>query len=157
MNYLSEHDLETCFQRNNNRFVNAAGMAIGRNEKIGIWTYLVHRTYDEGPWKVCIATDFDDYKSFAEGFKLQSFQELDRLGYTDSWMRYLNGHAEIEITPLELEISFTFKIQRYKTIIFSLEKHFYDEVERHLTMPEDFEEYFDNNEKLLNKIYGDNF
>lgn len=157
MNYLSKQDLEIFFQRKNNRFVNALGMEIGRNEKNGIWTYLVHRTYDDGPWEVAIATEFDDYISFSEGFKLQSFQELDKLDYTNSWMRYLNGAAEITITPLELEIPFTFKIYKFKTIIFSLEKHFYDEVGRHLSLPEDFEDYFDKREKLLNKIYGINF
>lgn len=157
MNYLSKQDLEIFFQRRNNRYVNAAGMEIGWSDKFGIWTYLVHRTYDDGPWEVSISTEFDDYDSFSEGFKLQSFQELDKLDYTKSWMRYLNGFARIEIKPMELEIPFTFRIHNYKTIIFSLEKHFYDEVGRHLIMPEDFEKYFHQNQKLHNKIYSINF
>ena len=157
MNYLSKQDLEIFFQRKNNRYVNTVGMEIGRNKKNGIWTYFVHRTYDQGPWEVAITTEFDDLESFTTGFKLQSFQELDKLDYTSSWMRYLNGEAEIIITPSELEIPFTFRIHNYRTIIFSLEKHFYDEVGRHLIMPEDFEKYFHQNQKLHNKIYGINF
>lgn len=77
---------------------------------------------------------------------------LDSLSYNNSWMRYLNGDAEITIEPLELEIPITFKIYKYKTIIFSLDKNFYDEEYKHLTMPEDFEEYFRRNERLLYKI-----
>ncbi|MEQ8554193.1 MAG: hypothetical protein RIC06_13410 [Cyclobacteriaceae bacterium] len=152
MNYLSESDLTVFFEKNNNRYINAVGMKIGWTEKDGIWTYLVHQTYDQGPREVSISTKFDTPETFSSGFKLESFQDLDRLNYTNSWMRYLNGKAEIIIKPLELEIPVSFRIHNYKTIIFSLEGHFYDEEQRHLTMPEDFEEYFDQNEYLLNKI-----
>lgn len=71
-------------------------MEIGWTEKNGIWTYLVHQNYDQGDWEVTIATEFDDYDTFSVGFNLQSFQELDKLGYTNSWIRYLNGNAEID-------------------------------------------------------------
>ncbi len=74
MNYLSKQDLEKFFQRKNNRYVNTVGMEIGRNKKNGIWTYFVHRTHDQGPWEVAIATESDDLESFTTGFKLQSFQ-----------------------------------------------------------------------------------
>lgn len=152
MNYLSESDLTMFFDKNNNRFKNAIGMEIGWTEKNGIWTYLIHQTYDQGPWEVIIATEFDTPETFSSGFKLESLQAIDRLNYTNSWMRYLNGEAEIVIKPTELEIPVSFKIHNDKTIIFSLDQHFYDEEYRHLTMPEDFEKYFDRNKYLLDKI-----
>lgn len=127
-------------------------MQLGFSEEHGIWTYLIHRTYDEGPWEVCIATENDSLASFSSGFKLKSFQELDKLTYTNSWMRYQNGEAEIIIKPMELEIPVSFRIQHLKTVVFCLEKHFYDEEYSHLTMPDDFEDYFLRKEYLLDKI-----
>jgi hypothetical protein len=64
-------------------------------------------------------------------------------------MRYLNGDAEISVTPLELEATLNFKINKRKTIIFSLELFFYDEVYEHLTIPEDFERYISSHENRL--------
>ena len=95
MHYISENDLAVFFEKNNNRYINDAGMQMGYTEKDGVWTYLVHQTYDDGPWEVCIATENDNLSSFSSGFKLKSFQDLDRLDYTNSWMRFLNGEAEI--------------------------------------------------------------
>ena len=152
MDYLTENDLTLFFKNHNNRYINAAGMEIGWSERHGVWTHLIHQTYDQGPWEVIIDTEFDTLATFSSGFKVKSAQDIAGLNYTNSWMRYLNGDAEITIKPLELEIPISFKIQHPKTIIFSLEKHFYDEVDKHLTMPEDFEDYFFENEELLNKI-----
>lgn len=64
-------------------------------------------------------------------------------------MRYLNGEAEIAVCPFELEAELKFKIINRKTIIFSLDLHFYDEVYEHLTLPEDFEKYITSRQKAL--------
>lgn len=157
MDYLTEDDLHLFFQRHRNKYITASGMKIGWTEKDGIWTHLVHQTYEQGPWEVSIATEFDDPTTFATGFNLKSFQDLEKIDYTSSWIRYLNGAAEIIIMPIELEMAVSFRIYKYKTLIFCLEKHFYDEVNTHLTIPEDFEKYFDQNERLLYKISEINF
>ena len=152
MELLSDDDLATFFRKYDNHYVNEIGMQFGFSEENGIWTYLTHQTHDEGPWEVSICTENDNLSSFATGFKLTSFQELDQLDYTSSWMRYLNGDAEIIIEPMELEIPVSFRIHHQKTIIFCLQKHFYDEEYRHLMYPRDFEEYFSQNEDLLYRI-----
>lgn len=59
MDYLSESDLAIFFERNANRYINAAGMEIGWTEQNGIWTHLTYQTHDEGPWEGSIATEFD--------------------------------------------------------------------------------------------------
>lgn len=64
-------------------------------------------------------------------------------------MRYLNGGAEINITPFELEATLVFKIAKQKTIVTSLDLHFYDEVYEHLSIPEDFEDYLTSHENRL--------
>jgi len=55
----------------------------------------------------------------------------------------------ITIKPIELEADISFKIVKFKTIIFSMDMHFYDEVYEHLTMPEDFQKYIDDHERLF--------
>lgn len=62
-------------------------------------------------------------------------------GYNHLWMHYLNGQAVATVNPLWLEAEIELKIVRNKTVISSLDLHFYDEVYEHLTMLEDWERY----------------
>jgi len=73
----------------------------------------------------------DIVTEFIEGFKLKTTEAINDLDYTSAWMRYLNGDAEISVTPFELEATLTFRIIKRKTIIYSLDLHFYDEVYEH--------------------------
>jgi hypothetical protein len=66
------------------------------------------------------------HEEFIAGFKLASLEDIQTLGYTNTWMRYLNGDAEITVTPSELDATLGFKIVKRKTIIFRLDLHFYD-------------------------------
>lgn len=71
------------------------------------------------------------------------------------YTKHLNGGAEISVTPFELEATLKFKINNQKTIIYSLELYFYDEVYEHLTVPEDFERYIASHENRL-ALAGEN-
>lgn len=82
-------------------------------------------------------------------FKIQKIEGIDQLAYTNSWMRYLNGHAEISATPMELEATITFRLYKSRTLISSLDLHFYDATSKHLTLPEDFLKYIFENERPL--------
>ena len=97
-----------------------------------------------------ISTEGDSPEDFIQQFKITTTNDIDVLDYTNSWMRYLNGEAEIAVSPFELEAELRFKIINRKTIIFSLELHFYDEVYEHLTMPADFKKYVAEHETRLN-------
>ena len=149
MTNISVQDLLKYFQQRNNRFTNSEGMEMGWSEEWGMWTYLNHFSYDTGPLQLDISTEEDELSDFINGFKLQRIEDIDRLHYTNAWMRYLNGGAEIIITPMELEAALKFKLVRSKTVIFSMDLHFYDEVTEHLTMPEDFEKYISENDRRL--------
>lgn len=94
-------------------------------------------------------TSIHDVDEFIELFQLKIFRDIDNLGNNHLWGRYLNGGAEIIVTPFELEVELHFKIVRFKTIIFSMDLHFYDEVYEHLTIPEDFERYINEHERML--------
>lgn len=55
----------------------------------------------------------------------------------------------MEVIQMEIEVPLNFRLHKMKTLIFSLELHFYDEVYKHLTLPKDFADYFLKNEAKL--------
>lgn len=149
MTGMRNDDLINYLENRNNRFKNSAGMELGNSDGKMLWTFFSLSDHDYGPNAFDISTEQDTAEGFIAGFKLNKIEDVDRLGYTNSWMRYLNGDAEISVTPLELEATLNFKINKRKTIIFSLELFFYDEVYEHLTIPEDFERYISSHENRL--------
>ena len=149
MNEISEKDLLSYFTTRGNRFLNSEGMQFGMGQVNDIWTEFNLCNYDHGPLAIDITTEYDEALEFIIGFQLTSLENIDKLGYNNSWMRYLNGNAMIHVTPFELEATLIFKIHKKKTIIFSLDLHFYDEVYEHLSLPEDFEEYIRKYERRL--------
>lgn len=151
----SIEDVLAYFTSRNNRFKNIKGMELGLTAGNELWTYFSLCNHERGPLAISISTEEDSPLEFIEGFKLTSLEDIQSLDYTNAWMRYLNGEAEISVTPFELEATLGFKIVRRKTIIFSLDLHFYDEVYEHLTMPEDFGGYFSTHENRLHSA-GEN-
>ena len=148
MNYLSEKDLSTFFEQNNNQYKNSAGMRIGLSPEEEVWTFLA--IYDpEVDFSISISTQEDSLQEFIESFRIESRRDIDNLDYNNSWMRYLNGAATITVNPLELEADISFRIVRSKTIVFSMDMHFYDEVHEHLTLLEDFQKYLTDHEMRL--------
>jgi hypothetical protein len=152
---IRNEDIITYFENRNNRFRNSAGMEFGKADGNVLWTFFSLSNHDYGPNAFDISTEADTVDEFIAGFKLNKTEDVDHLGYTQSWMRYLNGEAEISVTPFQLEATLKFKINKYKTIIFSLELYFYDEVYEHLTIPEDFERYISSHENRL-ALAGEN-
>lgn len=124
-------------------------MELGLTAGNEFWTYFSLSNHDYGPLAISISTDEDSFTEFVDLFKLMVIEDIDNLDYTSTWMRYLNGYGEISITPLELEATLTFRIVKRKTIIYSLDLHYYDEVYEHLTLPEDFENYISSHENRL--------
>lgn len=146
---ISEEELVGYFKARNSRYKNSKGMELGLTESNEFWTYFSVCNHDYGPLAISISTDEDYYLDFIDLFKLNSIEAIDELGYTNSWMRYLNGEAEMHVNPLEIEATLTFRILGRKTIVYSLDLHYYDEVYEHLTLPEDFEGYVSSNENKL--------
>ena len=152
---IPNEDIITYFESRNNRFKNSAGMEFGKADGNMLWTFFSLSNHDHGPDAFDISTEGDTADEFIAGFKLNKIEDIDQLGYTESWMPYLNGEAEISVTPWELEATLKFKINKRKTIIFSLELYFYDEVYEHLSIPEDFERYISSHENRL-ALAGEN-
>lgn len=157
MEGVSEKDLLSYFTSRGNGFLNSEGMLFGIGQVNDIWTEFNLCNYDHGPLAIDIGTEYDIPLEFISGFQLQSLEKIDKLGYNNSWMRYLNGEALIRVTPLELEATLVFKIVKRKTIIFSIDLHFYDEVYEHLTLPEDFEQYISKYDRRLQAAVDNRF
>lgn len=149
MAVIAEQDIIEYFTTKGSRFKNLKGMELGRTASEDLWTSFYLCNHNHGPLAISIHTEDDNPTEFIQNFKLKKLEEINHLDYTSSWMRYLNGEAEINITPLELEATLGFKIVKTKTIICSLDLHFYDEVYEHLMMPEDFENYITSHENRL--------
>jgi len=147
---LPARDLESFLTSNNDKFINANGMKIVNYQmKYGLCTSLIAVDFDKSPIKVEIITEGDGFQDFIEAFRIKNLNDIHQLNFNNSWMRYLNGSAQIIYSPMELEASIYFKIAKWKTMVYSLELHFYDEVYEHLTMPEDFYKYLDTHEKQI--------
>ena len=137
------------FKNRANRFKNLEGMDLGLTAADGLWTAFYLCNHNHGPLAISIHTEDDSPAEFIQEFKLKGLEGIEHLDYTSSWMRYLNGGAEINITPFELEATLVFKIAKRKTTVSSLDLHFYDEIYEHLTIPEDFEKYCTSHENRL--------
>lgn len=133
--------LTAFLKQKNNRFKNEKGMEIGLTEGNELWTYFCLCNHDFGPLAISISTDEDNVEDFIHLYKIQNLEDIYQLEYNNAWCRYLNGYAYIEATPFELEATLCFRICGRKTIVYSLELHYYDEVYEHLTMVQDFENY----------------
>lgn len=95
---------------------------------------------------------------FIEGFRIQRIKDFEELGSKNSWIRYLNREAGMEVTQMELEeVPLNFRLHGTKTMVFSISLHFYDEVKKHLVLPEDFFSYFFGNQAKLNVAIANSY
>jgi hypothetical protein len=140
MGNLGENLIQYLKDRNN-RFKNSKGMEIGLTASDQLWTYLSLSNHNHGPLAICISTEDDAVNEFIDLYNLALTQDINNLDYSNAWMRYLNGYAQIDVTPYEVEATLSFRIYKRKTIIYSLDLHYYDEAYEHLTLPEDFDRY----------------
>lgn len=99
-----------------------------------------------------LVIDVDSVHSFIDGFKLQHIQDIDRISYNYLWMRYLNGGGVFYAKHHEMKYEIGFRLISYKTIVFCKELHFYDEVNKHLTMPDEVEEWMEKNKRLVERV-----
>jgi hypothetical protein len=98
-----------------------------------------------------LTLDVDSVDSFIAGFKLQQIKDIDRISYEYMWMRYLNGGGAFYAEHRDLRCEIGFRLISYKTIAFCKEIHFYDEMNKHLTMPDEFDWWVVRN---LQKVRG---
>src|SRR5690606_7276521 len=98
----------------------------------------------------CLFTEEDNLTEFIAGFRIKNIDDIEELGYNAIWFRYLNRQADMEVTELEIEETpINFRLHKTRTLVLCTASHYYDEVYKHLTLPEDFIRYFYENKKKL--------
>ena len=106
----------------------------------------------------CLFTEEDNLTEFIAGFRIKDMDDLEELGYNDIWIRYLNREADMEVTELEIEeMPISFRLHKMRTLVFCTASHYYDEVYKHLTLPEDFIGYFHKNKNKLYVAFANRF
>lgn len=147
---MTPEALISYFDQRGNRFSNKKQVEMGiLPEDNTFWSYCTLISEEEGPFAISILTERDSGWQFIDGFRLKSENDIEKLSYNNLWMRYLNSDAEIFVKEWKMDATLGFRIVNNKTIIYSLELHFYDVVQKHLTLPEDFVWYITNHESLL--------
>ena len=105
---------------------------------------------EELEFSFSLFSEEESFGEFMEGFRIQRIKDFEELGYKNSWIRYLNREADMEVTQMEFEEGpLCFRLHKMKTLVFSASLHFYDEVYEHLRMPEDFISYFFKNKSKI--------
>lgn len=91
---ITSDDFLSYFSARKNKFINAAGMELILNEKFGISTQFTFLDYDSGLFEMTIVTDWFNEEDFILHFRLHSVDDIDRLGYNNSRMLYLNSYLK---------------------------------------------------------------
>lgn len=152
MAFIRREELSAFLAVHDNRFINVAGMEIAFYEESGIGSSLKFYEEEEnlsGPVEMSIHTSEESLDDFISGYELKDIGDMYMLDYGHSWRRYLNGYAEIAVEHQIIEASLIFRLYKSRTLVTSLEMHFYDEVSGHLTMPEEFLDYLVKHERSL--------
>src|SRR5690606_31007564 len=106
----------------------------------------------------CLFSEEESLDEFIEGYRIKNIDDFEELGYKDIWIRYLNREADMEVTELEIEETpINFRLHKMKTLVFCAALHYYDEVNEHLTLPEDFISYFFENQDKLQVAIANRF
>jgi hypothetical protein len=149
MPYLSAEELGRYLTTKSPIFQTSKGLSIYVNGNAISTQYKFEVEHDED-FSFCMFTEQDSHMEFIEGFRIKNMGDLEKLGYNNVWIRYLNRQAEMEVTKMENEeIPISFRLYKMKTLVFCAAAHYYDEVYEHLTLPEDFIGYFQKSKKKL--------
>ena len=113
---------------------------------------------EQEDFSFCLFTEEDNLVEFIEGFRIKDMDDLEELGYNDIWIRYLNREADMEVIEWEIEETpINFRLHKMRTLVFCTASHYYDEVYKHLTLPEDFIHYFHENKNKLQVAFANRF
>ncbi|WP_162415617.1 hypothetical protein [Cyclobacterium roseum] len=105
---------------------------------------------EELEFSFSLFSEAESLHDFMEGFRVKNINDFEALGYNNSWIRYLNREADMEVCQMEFyEGPLCFRLHKMKTLVFAASLHFYDEVYELLTLPEDFVSYFSKNKSKI--------
>ncbi|MFN6944784.1 MAG: hypothetical protein ACK4ND_07530 [Cytophagaceae bacterium] len=123
-----------------------------------IYTQYQYPVSRNSEFEFSLYTEGENLHEFIQGYKIESVNDIDNLDYRNILIRYLNREATMEVISMEMEEApVNFRLHKFSTMVFSIDMHFYDEENRHLTLPEDFVEYFQKNEGKLQVAFENRY
>lgn len=151
---ISSATIQNFFKNKSYPYVNETGMLFYHNKEGLVqtecnWYGIGPVPFDVWEYDFRIIIESETPEEFTTHFALKQVSDIETLEPKQSWMLYLNGLAEMHVHPTVIEADFAFRIKGFQTMVQSLQLHFFDIVPEHLTVPEQFVEYFTENEKLI--------
>lgn len=58
---------------------------------------------EELDFSFSLFSEEESLHDFVEGFRIENINDFEELGYKNSWIRYLNREADMEVTQMEFE------------------------------------------------------
>lgn len=157
MTKISNEELAQYLVSKNKQFTTHGGLFIHFTGK-EVFSQYQYPDSVNPDFEFTLFTESENMHEFIEGYKIKSIGDFENLDYRDIWVRYLNREATMEVIQMETEEApVHFRLHRMKTMVFSLSMHFYDEVYKHLSLPEDFMEYFYGNERKLSIAFENRY
>src|SRR5690554_2034244 len=156
MSYISVEELAQYLSSKSPGLQTQKGLSV---HLIGKWISTEYKyEVEEFDFSFCLFTEEESLYEFIEGYRIKNSEDFEELGYKDIWIRYLNREADMEVTELEIEETpINFRLHKMRTLVFCKALHYYDEVNTHLTSPEDFIHYFYENQNKLQVAIANRF
>lgn len=91
-----------------------------------------------------LIVDFKNAEEFIDRASIMTVDDLYRMKYSIFWSQYMQGLGYIScMLQLLNNADLCFRIEKSLTIIYSTDVHYYDEVEKAMTLPEHFINYIE--------------
>jgi hypothetical protein len=143
MKLITEELLKAHFKQHGDFMMMKNGMEITleKNGKVLVTRPL---TKDNRLVALDLMSDYKDLNSFIHLTQIQSIEDLNKIGTACCWGQYLQGQGYVSaIIFYYNNIFVNFRVGGGVTEVFSLDLHFYDEVEHTLSMVDQFNTYID--------------
>lgn len=149
--YLSKEELIKELERKEKKFINQWGIEISLLAD-GIFSASKDLLNDEEKGiRLELVNECPSADEFALWFQLKNADELDAISNSMLLTNYLAGRGSVYASVDKVEAELNFQIVKQKTTVQDLSRHFYDELYKCLSLPEQFVSYIEENDELLHK------
>ncbi|MES2329267.1 MAG: hypothetical protein V4539_06655 [Bacteroidota bacterium] len=153
MPFLEEEILIAYFVKNENILYlkkNTFCLHLSREGSVTLTHFLFN---EKGAWyEIELIVQYPSAGAFIEAHGISSLKNLNDISAGILMSAYLSGNGMVHANLWNYETEINFKIEKRRTIVFSLPMNFYDEIEKVLSLTDQFRAYLDEREGLLNQI-----
>ncbi len=151
--FLDEEVLIAHFEKNENILYlkkNTFCLQLSRHRQVTLTHFLFN---EKGAWyEIELIVQYRSVDAFIEAHGISFLKDLNDISAGILLTAYLSGKGIVHANLWNYETEINFKIEDRITKVYSLPMNFYDEVEKILSLTEQFRHYLDEREGLLNQI-----